>query len=429
MENYYLLSNFSLYDNSWENNHEQCRISSRFSYLLDYSSISYADLIHISKVSFCDGFIEKIAGNTYNFVHQVNPIDLANKINIIHFSYNIYEFLDSLVNESFERCDYIGTIIFWIYQNLHFDFIKYMYENYPKFMIKYKSNIYNGLKFGINFDSPGTKLSDDYKMEVGNIIIKYLCDQGLDFYESNTLIFNLVKLETVIYCIDAFKNNNKWTSDLYLKAGYYGRVDILEYMINMNIHDYHHHSRILTSSCCRDDIKMIEFMLQNGVDIQSGVNLAIVNISKTNISQYDKINRFQLLMDHGANLFAHNNIIFFDAVSFGYIEIVKLCISHGIDVTIQNNQAIKLASESNGYCCCSSETSLNVVKLLVENGADIHIEEGCVLKRAIKFNNVELVKYLLEQGVNYTHCREYIKQFEKENKYCKMIELLSCQNN
>ncbi len=197
----------------------------------------------------------------------------------------------------------------------------------------------------------------------------------------------------------------------------------------MNIHDSHHHSKILTSSCCRDDIKMIEFMLQNGVDIQSGVNLAIINISKTNISQYDKINRFQLLMEHGANLFAHNNIIFFDAVSFGYIEIVKLCISHGIDVTIQNNRAIKLASESSGYCCCNNETSLSVVKLLVENGADMHIEEACVLKKAIKFNNIELVKYFLEQGVNYTHCHEYIKQFKNQNKYHKMIELLSCQNN
>nr|WBF70578.1 putative ankyrin repeat protein [Megavirus caiporensis] len=427
MENYYLLSNFSLYDNSWEINHEQCYISSRFSHLLDYSSMRDGNLIHISKVSFIDGFIKEIAGNTYSFVHQIYPIDLINKITITHFSYNIYEFLDLLVNESFERYDYIGSTIFWIYKNMNFELIKYMHENYPKFMIKHKNSINHGLNFGINFYSPGTKLSDDYKMEMANIIIKYLCDQGLDFYKSNALIFNLVKLETVIYCIDVFKNNNEWTSDLYLKAGYYGRIDIVEYMMNMNIHDSHHHSKILTSSSCRDDIKMIEFMLQNGVDIQSGVDLAIINISKTNISQYDKINRFQLLMEHGANLFAHSNIIFFDGVSFGYIEIVKLCINHGIDVTIQNNRAIILASESSAYCCCNNETSLNVVKLLVQNGADIHVEEECVLKKAIRVNNIELVEYLLEQGANYTYCREYIKQFENQNKYCKMIELLSRQ--
>ncbi|AZL89166.1 ankyrin repeat protein [Megavirus baoshan] len=430
MEKYYLLSNFSLYDNSWENNNNQCIFSSTFKYLFFNPKTITNDIksMHVSRVSFCDGFIEKIVGNKYDFAKQVNSIDLIDKINIIHFSYNIYEFLDTFVNENNENNvndennDNIGTIIIWIYKNLHFDFIKYMHENYPEFMIKNKHIIYFGLNIGIN-------LFNDYQIEIINIIIKYLCDHGLNFYQYNMLISIVIKLETVIYCIDAFKNNNKWTSDLYLSAGYNGRIDIIEYMINMNIHDPFYNSRILAMSCGRNDIKMIEFMLQNGVDAQTNENAAIFNISKTNISQHDKINRFKLLMEYGANLFMRNNIIFFDAVSFGYIEIVKFCIDHGIDVTIQNNRAIKLASESSSYCCCSNEASLDVVKLLVENGADIHIEQEYVLKKAIKVNNIELVKYLLEQGANYTYCRKYVGQFEKENKYHKMIEFLSCQNN
>ena len=87
------------------------------------------------------------------------------------------------------------------------------------------------------------------------------------------------------------------------------------------------------------------------------------------------------------------------AVHHCNIEMAKLLLDHGANVNARNEKAFTSALHS----ACALKLPLEFVKLLVEKGAEIdlqHSDGGTPMMLALAAKNVEVVKYLLENGAN-----------------------------
>ena len=77
------------------------------------------------------------------------------------------------------------------------------------------------------------------------------------------------------------------------------------------------------------------------------------------------------------------------ACRYEHLEVIKLLIENGADVSAGNNCALMMASE-NGR--------LEVVKLLIENGADVSVRNNYALQWASIYGHLEVAKLLIENG-------------------------------
>lgn len=80
-----------------------------------------------------------------------------------------------------------------------------------------------------------------------------------------------------------------------------------------------------------------------------------------------------------------------DVARRGNLEEVQRLINSGVDIHVQNDQALFDAA-SNGH--------LPVVEFLVDHGADIHAQHDLALIHAAGEGNLPVVEYLLSQGAN-----------------------------
>ncbi|AUV59003.1 ankyrin repeat protein [Bandra megavirus] len=126
----------------------------------------------------------------------------------------------------------------------------------------------------------------------------------------------------------------------------------------------------------------------------------------------DKIDLFILFLDRykDIDISDHNNLLLNTACRIGSYEIISKLIDMNIDITFNNNIAIKIAS----YFLCfpyhntGPEKIILTLKILLDNGADINTDNEYVLCCAS--DNIFVFKYLLDLGHRYDI-------FSREN-YC-----------
>ncbi|BCS82501.1 putative ankyrin repeat protein [Cotonvirus japonicus] len=99
----------------------------------------------------------------------------------------------------------------------------------------------------------------------------------------------------------------------------------------------------------------------------------------------------------------------------GHYDIVKFLVNNGVDVQINDNCAIKWASQ-NGY--------LEIVKLLVEKGADIQAGNNYALRLASFGGHLEIVKYLVEKGADIQACGKCAIIYASECNHQNVIKFL-----
>ena len=115
-----------------------------------------------------------------------------------------------------------------------------------------------------------------------------------------------------------------------------------------------------------------------------------------------------------------NKKLLFAAARKGELELIKYAVSKGINLQYKDDKALRYAAEFahlqvvkhlvengadvNGYGgsilrfpCSQGKERIEIVKYLVENGAFADI---VALKNAVKYSNLEMVKYLLAHGAN-----------------------------
>ena len=110
-------------------------------------------------------------------------------------------------------------------------------------------------------------------------------------------------------------------------------------------------------ACERGYIRMVMFMVSNGVDIHANKDYALRR-----------------------------------AAEYGHLEIIKYLVAHGADIHAENEYAIRRAAE-NGY--------LDVIDYLMAQGADIHAENDEALRVADAYGDLELAAYLVARGADY----------------------------
>ncbi|AVL94523.1 ankyrin repeat protein [Moumouvirus australiensis] len=111
----------------------------------------------------------------------------------------------------------------------------------------------------------------------------------------------------------------------------------------------------------------------------------------------------KILHEHtDININDENNLLLNVACRKNNINIVKNLIELGVDVTFNNNLAIKIASK---YC---NYDNIDIMKLLINNGANVHVDDDYVLCCAS--HNPLLFKYLIDLGCEYN--------FSARNDYC-----------
>ena len=123
----------------------------------------------------------------------------------------------------------------------------------------------------------------------------------------------------------------------------------------------------------------------------------------------------KLLIDNGADVTADDNYAIRRASDNGHLEVVKLLIANGADVTADNNQAIRDAS-NNGH--------LEVVKLLIDNGADVNANNNEAIRWASDNGHLEIVKLLIDAGADVTADNNYAISRASDSGHTEIVELL-----
>jgi len=201
---------------------------------------------------------------------------------------------------------------------------------------------------------------------------------------------------------------------------------------------------VLIHACSKNHFEIVKLLLDNKADANKKApygDSALVNAAELN-----NIEMVRLLLDRQAdvNLIApRGNSALFFAVKYNNIEMVRLLLARGADVNIKTRNGFSAL-----HIACSSG-NLEIVKLLLENNADekllpsktlyasnisILLNDHSIFKNkqqeffnAIKNNNIELVKSLLQQDLTlYQQDEEGMTPLylAVEKNHIEMVKLL-----
>lgn len=132
------------------------------------------------------------------------------------------------------------------------------------------------------------------------------------------------------------------------------------------------------------------------------------------LDKIDIFNRLRIDIIH-LSLSYDDNIFFKIAIIYGAINMIKYLIKEGIDITTDDNFAIKNVVYRKPIPCEFNFDGKNVfgleselISLLITNGANIHVDDDYPLCRAATTNKWHIVMMLLEYGANIHARNDYI---------------------
>ena len=99
----------------------------------------------------------------------------------------------------------------------------------------------------------------------------------------------------------------------------------------------------------------------------------------------------------------------------GDLESIKYLYENGVDLTVRDDYAVHLASQS-GH--------LKVVKYLHENGADLTARDNCAIRWASENGHLDIIKYLHENGANITDWDNYAIRWASNNGNLDIVKYL-----
>ncbi|KAJ7158283.1 ankyrin repeat-containing domain protein [Mycena crocata] len=119
----------------------------------------------------------------------------------------------------------------------------------------------------------------------------------------------------------------------------------------------------------------------------------------------------RLLLEHNADVHAHNNGALRAGSRRGHQELIQLLLEHGANVNAADENDVSAleaaASWNGGYDMVDSSSShekaahrLELVRLLLEHDADVHAYNNGALRAASREGHREVVELLLEHGAN-----------------------------
>ncbi len=185
-------------------------------------------------------------------------------------------------------------------------------------------------------------------------------------------------------------------------------------------------------------LQIIEALIKQGADINFGKGLALA-------ASNAHAEAVTLLLEHGADVHAHNDYALRWAAERGHADVVKLLLEHGADVHADNDHALRLAATfgradvvsllfdhgadvhaKDDYALCFAATygHTKVVKQLLEHGGDVHAQNDYALRWAAHHGHLEVVKFLLDCGANVHADKHFALHGAVERGHTDMVKLL-----
>jgi hypothetical protein len=128
-------------------------------------------------------------------------------------------------------------------------------------------------------------------------------------------------------------------------------------------------------------------------------------------ASYGYLEVVKLLLEHGVDIETNDTSALEQAASGGHLEVVRLLLEYGPNVKVDGEylaRALYLAA---------SDGHLEVVRVLLEHGADVEVDGGyhsSPLQRAASGGHLEVVRLLLEHGANVKVARGLTQPFFKQ---------------
>lgn len=180
---------------------------------------------------------------------------------------------------------------------------------------------------------------------------------------------------------------------------------IIEFLITEGGADIHYkNDKALLKASGRDNIKEIEFYLQYGAHITDDIFIEACDVGNPKI--------VLLLIDHKANL---TKDALFKACSKGHAKVVKLLLEKGLDIFIDNGEALLYGCQSGNldminflldhkviqqidkaFINMCQTQHYNIIDRLLNKGADINYNSSEALTYSAKNSINQLMNFLLE---------------------------------
>lgn len=282
-----------------------------------------------------------------------------------------------------------------------------------------------------------------YNAKIGKIdIIKYFYDKGNDIHFRNEIVMRTAgysnQLETLMelcenyscdiraqndsvlkyaaesghidlvkYCIKSGSNVNVSNGEPIIKSCIFGHINVVKFLVESGANYKVNSNKPFCKACVYGHIQVVKYLLTLDIDINANSSEPLrVSIKHQNI--------FNLLIDNGADIFTHGNILLFASIDKEMNDITNYFISQGLHLIGDNSKSIVRACEIG---------NLELVKLLLNSYTDINCYDGKPLVTAIIYGHYEIVEFLIVSGANI-ELVENSTISQAIGKYPKIIQLL-----
>lgn len=251
-------------------------------------------------------------------------------------------------------------------------------------------------------------------VEFGKLdIIKYLVGAGIDIhYNNNTALKNAAynnNLEVVKYLVEMGANVNAINNDgSGILTGYVKDINMFKYLVeigaNINIIDNSGKSVLMYHIEKGKNFDIINYLLEKDVIINLDEILLMSLLNKYNFEIVKRVFKHYLYKWFGI----------IDIKIGTRMDIIRMVIDLGIrihrndwKIEIQNNtdydlDVLKSLTQSNVtlnkehiLCTAVKNNNFEMVKCLVENGVDIHTDNEFAFKRSYEDCNITMYNYLV----------------------------------
>ena len=161
-------------------------------------------------------------------------------------------------------------------------------------------------------------------------------------------------------------------------AAEYSQVETINLMIEYGTNEFFLHPAVMSGN-----IDIVKLMIEKGgKDFTNGIHCAASNYYSSKKVEYYDILIF-LLLKNEKNY--EDDLIW--AIDKGYLEIVVYLIERNKNAN--SSIVLRRAIQS---------SNLDIVKYLIENGADIHAYSDLPLRLAAKYGNLDIIKFIIKYG-------------------------------